>query len=109
MHSTARLSFQPFSRFAAPLRQLSPARGSIIVPLLAAALSAGCTLISDVDRSKIPAAEVLPPDPPPPGDAGGEEPAPAEGDAGGEPQGDAGTLPEPDAGGEPQPDAGDGG
>lgn len=99
MHRTARFaSFGPFSRwFPAPLLHLCVVAG------MAAALGTGCTLITDVDRSKIPAAEVVPPDPPPPPPADAGEP-PAQGDAGSEP--DAGGSSEPDAASPPAGDAG---
>jgi hypothetical protein len=65
-------------------------------------LSVGCTLITDVDRSKIPEPPVIEPDPLPAPDGG----AP---DAGMETQaGDAGGVPDaaaPDAAGEPELDA----
>jgi len=79
-----------------------------LLPLWAGAslLHLGCTLITDVDRSKIPAPAEIEPDPEPtPADAGGENPAQPEAvDAG-----DAGSLadaaPELDASPMESPDA----
>jgi hypothetical protein len=59
----------------------------------------GCTLITDVDRSKIPAPEVILPDPEPPAtdagaaDAGNLQPEPADGGSDAAP-----AEPDPDAG-----------
>ncbi len=109
MHRTARPFLQPFSRWflatSLHARASAPALGSLqlrasalavwSVACLTVALGAGCTLITDVDRSKIPAAEVIPPDPPPPQRDAGDSP-PVEDDAGSTPELDAGT-PGPDA------------
>jgi hypothetical protein len=76
---------------------------------LASLLPLGCTLITDVDRSKIPQPPVIGPDPVP-SDAGGEVPAPPDAadisDAGADATPDAAdtTGAEPDAAAE-LPDA----
>jgi hypothetical protein len=103
MHRTDRFFFRLFSRwFPATLLHLdAPSLGARRcegagsagaatggarawgVLCLAVALGAGCTLITDVDRSKIPAAEVIPPPAPPPVDSSdGGAPPSTESDAG---------------------------
>jgi hypothetical protein len=88
MHRTDRFFFRPFSRwFPATLLHFKrawrgDARPALALCLTAAALSAGCTLITDVDRSKIPAPEVIPPPATPPDEGDGGTPPATESDAG---------------------------
>jgi hypothetical protein len=75
----------------------APARGNVrsasALLLAALVLGSGCTLITDVDRSKIPAAEVVPPPAMTPDEVSdGGVPPSTEGDAG-----DAGSSSAPDA------------
>jgi hypothetical protein len=114
MHRTDRFFFRPFSRwFPARLLHIrlahrqhprAPARGDVrsasTLLLAAVLLGAGCTLITDVDRSKIPAAEVIPPPATPDDDADGGSPPSTEGDAGSSaaPDADAATALVGDAG-----------
>ncbi|MEY2932019.1 MAG: hypothetical protein RL033_2768 [Pseudomonadota bacterium] len=100
MHRTDRFFFRPFSRWF-PARPLhlqppAPARGNVqsasALLLAAVVLGAGCTLITDVDRSKIPAAEVVPPPAMiPEEDSDGGAPPSTEGDAGSSSAPDADT------------------
>jgi hypothetical protein len=93
-------------RFDRLLQRLSP------LWVTASLLHLGCTLITDVDRSKIPEPATIEPDPVPPSDAGPEQPeltdAGAAGDAAAaadatpdatpaEPELDAGAIETPDA------------
>jgi hypothetical protein len=109
MHRTDRLSFRPFSRwFPATLLHLDARSSDAPSPsalswaalcFTAAALSAGCTLITDVDRSKIPAAEIIPPPATAPVDSSdaGTPPSTAS-DAGSSTESDAGDAGAGDAG-----------
>lgn len=97
-------------RFDRLFQRLLP---SWVIPLwvTASLLQPGCTLITDVDRSKIPQPPTIEPDPQP-SDAGTENPLPDTADAGGdaaladdstpdaapsEPELDAGATAVPDA------------